>query len=68
MLTPAAIVDINGDNVGDIVIATFNSNVIALDGSDSKTIWNVTFDKSESYATIAATKDKLPVDKNNFQL
>ena len=24
MLTPAAIVDINGDNIGDIVIATFN--------------------------------------------
>ena len=39
--------------VSDIVIATFSSNVIALDGSNYKTLWNVTFDKSESYATIA---------------
>ena len=63
MLTPAALVDINRDNVNDIVIATFDSNVIAFDGSDYKTIWNVTFDKSESYATIAVgfyDEDEIP--------
>ena len=53
MLTPAALVDINGDNVRDIVLATYNSKVVALDGVTYKTIWNVTFDKSESYSTIA---------------
>ena len=36
-----------------IVISSLYSNVIALDGKDYKTIWNITFDKSESYATIA---------------
>ena len=63
MLTPAALVDINNDNVRDIVIATFGSNVIAFDGKDFKTLWNVTFDKSESYATIAVgyyNEDNIP--------
>ena len=52
MLNSAALVDINGDNIRDIVIATFNSTVLAIDGSNFKTIWNVTFPKSESYANI----------------
>ena len=30
MLTPAALVDIDGDNIEDIIIATFNSQVIAF--------------------------------------
>jgi hypothetical protein len=30
MLTPAALVDIDGDNIDDIVISTFNSHVIAF--------------------------------------
>ena len=30
MLTPAALVDIDGDNIEDIIIATFNSHVIAF--------------------------------------
>jgi hypothetical protein len=53
MLTPAALVDINQDGVRDIVIATFNSKVIALDGTTYTPIWNVTFEKSESYSTLA---------------
>ena len=52
MLNSAALVDINGDNIRDIVIATFNSTVLAIDGSNFKTIWNVTFPNSESYANI----------------
>ena len=63
MLTPAALVDINGDSVKDIVIATFNSKVLAFDGSNYKSIWNVTFDKSESYSTIAVgyyDEDNIP--------
>ena len=63
MLTPAALVDINGDGISDIVIATFSSNVIAFDGNNYKTIWNVTFEKSESYATIAVgyyDEDQIP--------
>lgn len=53
MLTPPALVDINGDKVLDIVIATFGSNVIAFNGKDYKVLWNVTFDNSESYSTLA---------------
>lgn len=53
MLTPPALVDINQDSVLDIVIATFGSNVIALDGQDYKVLWNVTFENSESYSSIA---------------
>jgi len=53
MLNSAALVDINGDNIRDIVIATFNSTVLAIDGSNFKTIWNVTFPNSESYSNIA---------------
>ena len=34
MLTPAALVFINKDNVSDVVVATFDSIVIAFDGSD----------------------------------
>ncbi len=30
MLTPAALVDVDGDNIEDIVIATFNSHVVAI--------------------------------------
>ena len=30
MLTPAALVDVDGDYIEDIVIATFNSHVIAF--------------------------------------
>ena len=63
MLTPAALVDITGDSISDIVIATFNSKVIAFDGSNYKPIWNVTFEKSESYSTISVgyyNEDNIP--------
>ena len=53
MLNSAALVDINGDNIKDIIVATFNSTVIALDGSNYKMLWNVTFINSESYSHIA---------------
>ena len=53
MLNSAALVDINGDNVRDIVIATYNSSVIAIDGSNYKVIWNTSFPNSESYSNIA---------------
>ena len=45
------------------VISFLYSKVIALDGKDYKTIWNITFDKSESYATIAVgyyDEDEIP--------
>ena len=53
MLTPAALVDINNDGVDDIVIATFNSIVIAFNGLTFKEIWSTKFAGSESYSTIA---------------
>ena len=30
MLTPAALVDIDGDFIDDIVVSTFNSHVVAI--------------------------------------
>jgi len=63
MLTPAALVDVNGDSVDDIVIATFNSIVIAFDGLTFKEIWSTKFAGSESYSTIAVgyyDQDQVP--------
>jgi hypothetical protein len=53
MLTPAALADVTGDGVDDIVIATFSSNVIAFDGATFRQVWNATFRGGESYATVA---------------
>ncbi len=52
MLTPAALVDITGDGIDDIVVATFNSVVVALDGRTFRQVWNATFANSESYSTV----------------
>ncbi|TRY71775.1 hypothetical protein TCAL_12171 [Tigriopus californicus] len=52
MLTPAALADINQDGIEDIIVPTFNSHVIAFDGSTFKPIWNTSFSGSESYSTV----------------
>lgn len=53
-MTPPVLADINGDGVEDIIMAMFNSTVIAFDGFNFRQIWNYSFPMSESYNTPAA--------------
>ena len=49
VMTPAVIVDINGDFVGDVVASLFNSTVVAFDGVTHEIIWKKEFPGSETY-------------------
>ena len=62
-ITPATLVDVTGDGVQDIILATMNSNVLAFDGMSFNCIWNKTFPNSESLTTVAVglyDKDETP--------
>jgi hypothetical protein len=48
-MTPPVLLDLTGDGVEDIVMAMFNSSVLAIDGRSFQVIWNYTFPLSESY-------------------
>lgn len=48
MLTQSILVDITGDNQVDIIIAMYNSTVIAIDGSTLQQIWNHSIPNSET--------------------
>jgi len=49
-MTPPVLIDLTGDGVVDIVFATFNSTVLAIDGATYLYLWNFTYRMSESYA------------------
>ena len=49
IMVPPVITDINGDGTADIVMAMFNSTVVAFDGITFLQIWNHTFPSSETY-------------------
>jgi len=49
IMVPPVITDVNGDKIDDIVMAMFNSSVVAFDGVTLKQIWNSTFPSSETY-------------------
>ncbi|XP_076350417.1 uncharacterized protein LOC143247003 [Tachypleus tridentatus] len=51
IMTPPVLIDITKDGVLDVVMAMFNSSVIAFDGLTFKTIWISHFPSSESYST-----------------
>ncbi|XP_075550002.1 protein FAM234B [Dermacentor variabilis] len=53
IMTPPALVDINGDGVADLVMAAFNSTAFALDGLSFARLWSRRFAQSESYSTPA---------------
>ncbi|XP_055329557.1 uncharacterized protein LOC129582151 isoform X2 [Paramacrobiotus metropolitanus] len=62
-MVPAVLVDINNDFVVDIVIAMFNSTVVAIDGGSLKIIWRYTTLNGETYSTPAAgyyNEDNVP--------
>ena len=50
IMTPPVLVDLTGDDVVDVVFATYNSTVIALDGQTFDLLWNFTYPSSETYA------------------
>jgi len=51
-MTPPVLLDLTGDGVVDIVFATYNSTVLALDGQTYATLWNFTYPLSETYASV----------------
>lgn len=51
-MTPPVLVDITDDGVLDIVMAMFNSSVIAFDGLTFSKLWEYNQPLSESYRYI----------------
>lgn len=49
IMTPPVLVDITGDGVRDVVMAMFNSSVIAFDGLTFTKLWEYQQPSSESY-------------------
>ena len=47
ILSPAVLMDVNGDGLQDIVLATINANVMAFDGATFECLWNRTFTNFE---------------------
>ena len=63
ILNPASLVDLTGDGVADIVLASMNANVMAFDGVDYTCLWNKTFPSMESISALAVgswDKDDVP--------
>lgn len=51
-MVPAVVTDITGDNIEDIVVASFNSTVYAFDGKSFEKIWTYSFPTSETVSDI----------------
>lgn len=53
-MTPPVLIDVTGDGVLDIVMAMFNSSVIAFDGLNFARLWEYNQPSSESYRLVIA--------------
>ncbi|GFT02758.1 uncharacterized protein TNCV_879611 [Trichonephila clavipes] len=51
IMTPPVLIDINEDGIRDVVMAMFNSSVIAFDGLTFMKLWEYKQPSSESYST-----------------
>lgn len=51
VITPPTLIDINGDEIFDIIMAHYNSTVIAFDGLTFEQLWHKQFPGSETYST-----------------
>jgi hypothetical protein len=51
-LVPAILTDLNGDNVDDFVVSSFNSTIYAFDGQTNRNLWSYNFPSSESISSI----------------
>ena len=48
-MVPPVLADITNDGTVDIIMAMFNTTVVAIDGETYDIIWKATFPGSESY-------------------
>ena len=53
IINPAALADINGDGILDIILASMHERVLAFDGANFKNIWNVSMDSHQSASSVA---------------
>lgn len=51
-MVPAVLTDVTGDNVQDIIVASFNSTVYAFDGKSLSILWHHSFAASETVSAI----------------
>lgn len=51
VITPPVLIDITGDEILDIIIANFNTTVMAIDGLTFEPIWTRRFESGETYST-----------------
>lgn len=49
VMVPPVLADINKDGTVDIIMAMFNTSVIAFDGETYERMWTYSFPGSESY-------------------
>lgn len=49
VMVPPVLADITNDGTVDIIMAMFNTTVVAIDGETYDIIWKATFPGSESY-------------------
>jgi hypothetical protein len=51
-LVPAIITDLNGDQVDDFVVSSFNSTIYAFNGFSNALLWTYVFPSSETVSSI----------------
>ncbi|OFY63503.1 MAG: hypothetical protein A3H98_00695 [Bacteroidetes bacterium RIFCSPLOWO2_02_FULL_36_8] len=52
-IAPPSLTDLNGDNILDIIVASFDGNLIAVDGKTNLELWRVTIPEGETYSSPA---------------
>lgn len=70
IMTPPVLIDITGDGVLDIIMAMFNSSVVAFDGLSFARLWEYNHPSSESYSTPGVghfNNDSIPDFIINYQ-
>ena len=51
VIAPPAFADLDGDERLDIVVATFDGRLVALDGVNDEVLWELTLEGTETYST-----------------
>lgn len=68
-IAPPSLVDLNKDTVLDIVVASFDGNLIAVDGKNNSELWKINIPNGETYSSPAIgnfTGDNTPDVFVNF--